>query len=364
MGDRRAQAAVDGGLPAVVRTLNEIATPLPIGISLKSVEEGFVYKFWNRRMERLYQLSAREVVGRRDEEFLGVALASRVRQEDEEAVRRNGRPLYGRVAPTGSTEERYVQRTKFLITDGGRSYVASFVSEVTELVASKRAVETSREWQETMLSVISHDVLTTLTSLEEGLTHLRESWEVLDSATALKTVSLLQGGADRSADLLQDILLWSRSGHAAGQAARVEVELPLLLSEVARKVQIAKAREIRVQAPASLPAVTSAPALKAVVRNLLSNACEHGRGSEIEVRLAQESADRLLLTVHDNGEGLPEGFLRPLNEGRLPQEIEPGRTGRRGIGLKICLTLAEHLGGRLQFANRGGLEVVLSLPRS
>ncbi|MFW6250675.1 MAG: two-component sensor histidine kinase, partial [Alkalispirochaetaceae bacterium] len=66
----------------------------------------------------------------------------------------------------------------------------------------------------------------------------------------------------------------------------------------------------------------------------------------------------------DNGEGLPEGFLRPLNEGRLPQEIEPGRTGRRGIGLKICLTLAEHLGGRLQFANCGGLEVVLSLPRS
>ena len=76
-------------------------------------------------------------------------------------------------------------------------------------------------------------------------------------------------------------------------------------------------------------------------------------------------ADRVILTVEDDGPGIPdqaiEQMLEPFTRG------EPSRnrgTGGAGLGLTLSRAIAEQHGGSLTLANRtsGGLTATLTLP--
>ncbi|HEV2256642.1 MAG TPA: ATP-binding protein, partial [Streptosporangiaceae bacterium] len=97
--------------------------------------------------------------------------------------------------------------------------------------------------------------------------------------------------------------------------------------------------------------------LAMVLTELLQNALQHGfpapdtakDGGLLEV-IAVREAERLTVTVADNGVGLPEGF-----------ELE----ATTSLGLQIVRTLVvSELGGRLRIVPRpdGGTEAVVDLP--
>ena len=94
--------------------------------------------------------------------------------------------------------------------------------------------------------------------------------------------------------------------------------------------------------PVILPADRAVP-LGLVATELLSNALEHGfpdgRGGRIDVSLAPSGPERALLTIRDDGAGLPEGF-------------DLSRT--RSLGLIIARQFAGQIGAELSMANDGG----------
>lgn len=78
-----------------------------------------------------------------------------------------------------------------------------------------------------------------------------------------------------------------------------------------------------------------------VVQEGLINALRHAHAAHIEIKLesggarAQPQAQRMIVTVSDDGVGLPAGWSRP------------GHFGLRGLTERV-----EHLGGRLTIGNR------------
>ena len=105
-----------------------------------------------------------------------------------------------------------------------------------------------------------------------------------------------------------------------------------------------------------LPAAVATP-LALVLTELLQNALQHGLAqwpgpatAGILQVIVSRTADRLTITVEDNGVGLPEGFSLD--------------TATR-LGLQIVRTLVEsELGGRLEISPRakGGTAVLVDLP--
>ncbi|MEO5874539.1 MAG: histidine kinase N-terminal domain-containing protein [Streptosporangiaceae bacterium] len=100
-----------------------------------------------------------------------------------------------------------------------------------------------------------------------------------------------------------------------------------------------------------LPAAIATP-VAMVLTELLQNALEHGLkqgGNLLEVQAAR-TEERLLVTVADDGVGLPADF-------------DPEGTDSLGLQIVRTLTVGE-LGGRLEFRGRagGGTEVVIDLP--
>ncbi|MFC3079881.1 sensor histidine kinase [Phenylobacterium terrae] len=96
--------------------------------------------------------------------------------------------------------------------------------------------------------------------------------------------------------------------------------------------------------------------------NAMENACKWGR-SRVRVRAEPTTAERLRLTVEDDGPGLPPDRREQVTRrGTRLDESAPGS----GLGLSIMEELARAYGGSLTLSDAalGGLKVELVLPRA
>jgi signal transduction histidine kinase len=104
-------------------------------------------------------------------------------------------------------------------------------------------------------------------------------------------------------------------------------------------------------------------ALKRCIGNLLDNALRYGGKADIKPR---DSEDAVILTIADNGPGIPPEALDKVFEPFFRLEGSRAReSGGTGPGLSIACNIARSHGGELVLRNRpqGGLIAELTLPR-
>jgi two-component system, OmpR family, sensor histidine kinase BaeS len=100
--------------------------------------------------------------------------------------------------------------------------------------------------------------------------------------------------------------------------------------------------------------------IRSVIGNLLSNALRHTRsGGSIRVGL-QPSNDQVVVTVADDGEGIPPDLLPHVFERFVKGANSPGS----GLGLAIAHDIATAHGGKLEIESKpgSGTQVRLTLP--
>ena len=103
-------------------------------------------------------------------------------------------------------------------------------------------------------------------------------------------------------------------------------------------------------------------AIKQIAINLLSNAVKFtGEGGHISVR-ARNVAGALMLTIEDNGCGIPKEALgklgRPFEQ--VQNQFSKSHTGS-GLGLAISRSLAELHGGALKIRSTEGVGTIVSV---
>ena len=73
---------------------------------------------------------------------------------------------------------------------------------------------------------------------------------------------------------------------------------------------------------------------------------------------------QVLLTVSDNGPGIPEGLREAVFQAFGRANTTPGRTESIGLGLTVSRYLADAMGGTLVYERVGGeSQFTLSMPR-
>lgn len=121
-------------------------------------------------------------------------------------------------------------------------------------------------------------------------------------------------------------------------------------------------RTIDINAPDSLMVEVSAEDLRDLLRNLIENALEHGRGtvSGALERTTDRHGPCALITIDDEGPGVPESLREAAFE-RF-RKLSPQSRGA-GLGLAIARQIAESHGGTVEFvdAPHGRIRVVLPL---
>lgn len=262
------------------------------------------------------------------------------RREAEEEVRVLNQRLEGRLA-----ELRVVNR------------------ELEELY---RKVKELDETKTRFFANVSHDMRTPLALMLGPAEKLLESELTEDQRRSIET---LERHTRSLLNHVNDLLDISKldAGKMGLNYANVDL-MQIVQLTAANFESLAKEREISfaVDTPEDVPAQTDPEKLGRVLLNLLSNAFRHAPdGGKVECQLRSE-AGRALITVADNGPGIPADFREAVFE-RFRQGAPGGqRTGSAGLGLSIVKEFVTLLGGSVSVAEvpegEGGALFTIDLP--
>lgn len=166
---------------------------------------------------------------------------------------------------------------------------------------------------------------------------------------------------ERLKRLLADVSLITRMDDAPASIVREPVDLAGIISEVVEdcdSVAISKGMEIFNEISGPLPIIGNASLLASVFRNLIDNAIAYSGGHSIQLRLVSSEQGRIVLTIADDGCGVPPEHLPHLFERFY--RIDKGRSriaGGTGLGLAIVKNAILLHGGSISVENRpeGGL---------
>ncbi len=202
------------------------------------------------------------------------------------------------------------------------------------------------------LSIASHELLTPVTGLKGYAQLLQRSLErgMLDPERLTRTLGWINGAADRLAELTRDLLDISRLRTGQLVLRPRPVDLAALVREVADRYgdHPSERHQLVLSVPAACPVQMDPERLDQVLTNLLDNALKYSpAGGQVRVTLRQQG-EGALLTVSDEGIGLPPGAETTIFQpfGRASNAAERNLPGM-GLGLYICRSIVERHGGQI-----------------
>ncbi|EXJ12986.1 sensor histidine kinase [Nitrincola nitratireducens] len=112
-------------------------------------------------------------------------------------------------------------------------------------------------------------------------------------------------------------------------------------------------KTVHIDAPAQVQLIGRPIAFKRCLSNLIHNAVFYG--SEAWITL-NETPDAFLITILDNGPGVPEEELAHIFEPFVRLETSRNRnTGGHGLGMTIARNIVHTHGGSIQLKNEPGM---------
>ena len=170
--------------------------------------------------------------------------------------------------------------------------------------------------------------------------------------------------------LITDILFLSELEATSGAPSSERTDLALAAEISAHELEELAAEHgvtvrLEVEGPAWAP-LTERMA-RMVVRNLMENAIKYAGPGAATTTSVRREADGVVLTVADDGAGIPERHLPHVFERFY--RADPSRSkrlGGTGLGLSIVKHIAERFGGSATATSREGFgtEATVTLPRA
>ena len=220
---------------------------------------------------------------------------------------------------------------------------------------------------------IAHDLKTPLTRLRN---RCEEALRLAENETQYRRA--LEGTIEESEALIRTfnaLLMIARaeSGQARDGMADVDAaEIARGVGELYEPVADEKGIQLRVEASTAAPVHGNRELISQALANLVDNAIKYGApdrgeatGVEPEIVIKAVPDDkRILLTVADAGEGIPEVDRGRVVERFVRLEQSRSKPGS-GLGLSLASAVARLHGGELKLEdNQPGLRTVISLPRA
>jgi PAS domain S-box-containing protein len=313
---------------------------------------------WNAGAERLFGYSPGEIVGqsitliippeRLDEErdiLARLCRGERVDHFETVRVAKDGRriDISLTVSPIRDAEGRVV----------GASKVAR---DITEKKQAEHALREADRKKDEFIAMLAHELRNPLAPLRNGLEVIRLAGG--DASAVAQARGMMERQLSHTVRMVDDLLDASRINRNKMDVRKERVLLADVLSaavETARPMIEAAGHNLQVSLPPG-PVFLDADLtrLAQVFGNILSNSAKYTEhGGLIRLR-AERQAGEVVMTVTDNGIGIPSESLSNIFEmfSQVDRSIERS-TGGLGIGLALVKGLVEMHGGTVTAESEG-----------
>jgi PAS domain S-box-containing protein len=249
---------------------------------------------------------------------------------------------------------------------GGQGEVTDFVAvatDITERVQAERTLRRANEelqgladMKSNFVSVVTHELKNPLTVIRNAVSVLKDDGG--QDEVSRRFVSMIGRAVDRMVFLINDLLELSKAESGMLRIHTESVELDTFLPQVVSSWEgEARTRglELVLDDTSDFVAVLADPQrVEQVVANLISNAMKASeRGHRVVVR-ARRDADRVELSVVDQGVGLTPEDSERIFEAFYQAGTRDQQSQGTGLGLAICRDLVRAHGGELRVESTAG----------
>ena len=311
------------------------------------------------------------IYGRTDLDLFPAEMATQFRVNDQRAIAgRTGIEVVEHITlRDGGVRHSIVSKFPIFDASGGTRLVGGIAIDITERVRAEDALRQADRRKDEFLATLSHE-------LRNPLAPLRNSLHVLRSrggeGRADRMYEMMEQQLTRMVRLVDDLLEVSRITGGKIELRKEPVALASVVEsavETSRPLIEAAAHQLSVELSPEPLLIDADPVRMAqVISNLLNNAAKYTlEGGRITLT-AEQQGDEAVVTVRDNGLGIPAEMLPRVFEmfAQVDRTLKRAQGGL-GIGLALARTLVEMHGGRIA-AHSGGLnrgsEFVVHIPLS
>ncbi|RRU76439.1 PAS domain-containing sensor histidine kinase [Stutzerimonas xanthomarina] len=201
----------------------------------------------------------------------------------------------------------------------------------------------------------SHELRTPVTGMQMAFSLLRERLRYPAGSRESDLFDTVHEEMQRLVRLINDLLNFSRYQSGQQKLELEQCHIPELLEAARQRFEVnAAEQEVQLKLELQQPLPTlmlDRQQIERVMDNLLSNALRHTpKGGEVRL-LARPHGERMILSVEDNGEGIPYSQQARIFE---PFVQIGRRRGGAGLGLALCKEIAQLHGGRIGVHSRIG----------
>lgn len=216
---------------------------------------------------------------------------------------------------------------------------------------------------------INHELKTPISSIQVCLEILL-GHEDLNKEKQREFLQRCMANAERLRHLLSDVSQITRMDDAPDSIAKESLDLTEIISETVSDCEpMALSHEIAIinEIMRPLPIHGNRPLLTSIFRNLIDNAIAYSGGNRIKLQLLNNSPGKTVISVSDNGTGVPPEHLPHLFERFYRIDTGRSRTaGGTGLGLSIVKNAVSLHNGTITVDNQisGGLIFTITFKKN
>jgi signal transduction histidine kinase len=189
------------------------------------------------------------------------------------------------------------------------------------------------------VSTIAHELRSPLASIGGFASTLVHYWDSLGDEEKTSYLRIIERQVLRMQKLIDDLVLMAKM--ESGELRVLPV--PVSILGAIRQTVGDRSPGAEIICPDDLQAIADPDYFQQILTILFENAFDHG-GGEVTVK-ASQSGDEVLLTVCDEGEGVPAGVRENLFQKFVRSDAAKGS----GLGLWLAKRLAELNGGTVWY---------------
>jgi PAS domain S-box-containing protein len=252
---------------------------------------------------------------------------------------------YGAMAVCGSRLDLTADDLIFL------GAAAAMLGSAIERARARSHLERLMRSKDEFVASVSHELRTPLTVVAGLALELESHWRGFSSAEIAEFISLIADQSREMSDLIEDLLVAARADIGKVPIHPEKADLRSSIDQVVSSCSLADRARITVVGE-DVAGWVDPVRFRQVIRNLVTNAVRYG-GPRIHVRVA-ESGDDAVVTVFDDGVGIPEPYRDRIFDPYERAHSTSGVPGSVGLGLSVSQKLVELMGGTIRYRFEGG----------
>lgn len=227
-------------------------------------------------------------------------------------------------------------------------------------------LEVDFEKQKRFVSDASHELRTPLAVIH-GHVNMLNRWGKNDSEQLEKSLKTLKTETENMNKLIENLLQLARGDNNVLTIKKEEFQLHSLFKEVVFETQLSFSQmNISYKCSEELKVFADYDKLKQVLRILIDNSIKFSKVSPQIMIIAKEQEKEILITVLDNGVGIPKKSIAKIfDRFYRVDESRTKATGGTGLGLSIAKQIIECHEGRISAESKlgDGTKINIFLPK-